>query len=314
MGAAAMKRFSLPSQQIRDSSGRLDLLSLPPEIRDEIYRHVIPIDRLFILLLADSSPGQFDFDRGYGFPAFETSILRVCRKMHTEACAFWYRHAKFRIEFGGRLKYPNPERWPGPRWHISTNAVAEMVNIHLKVTMQLTTSDPGMEKQNCVVLENGRALRKHIDRLARTLESQKDLRVFEIEVVDQLRDGLAMYSLLKRDSHKYFLPMFKLVLRNLVGPLRTIGALDKVTLARGPFSEDMRLKDVAPLNEQEKQVMNGIFLKEIAFHEKTWAHPSVSCSSEGQEIFRVLGPALTCRAPSGGSYTLKISPPSGAPS
>jgi len=179
--------------------------------------------------------------------------------------------------------------------------------------MLLSSCDPGMEKQNCIVLENGHDLRKHIDRLARTLESQKDLRVLEIEVVDQLRDGQAQYSLLKRDSHQFFLPLFKLVLRNLVSPFRQIGSLERVTLAQGPFSENVRLKDVAPLNEQEKQVMNGIFLKEIALHEKSWAHPSVSCRSEGQEIFRVLGPALTYRAPNGGSYTLKIWPPSGYP-
>ncbi|KAI9738876.1 MAG: hypothetical protein M1818_005189 [Claussenomyces sp. TS43310] len=291
---------------IREPAVKLDLLNLPPEIRDEVYSHIIPTERLFILLLADSKPGYFEFDRGYGFPGLDTAVFRVCHQMHAEALAFWFRRARFRIEFGERLKYPSPEHWPKPAWTITTRTVAKMVNIQLKMTMVLSAPESTARDQDVMVLENGYLLRQHIDRLTRAFQLEKCLRLLDIEVVDQVKDGLALYSLAKRESAKNFLPIFKLVLRGIISPMQSLQGLDRVTLTGGPLSTDIPLEHIAPLSEQENRAVAGIFLKDIASYEKQWAQPPISCWSDGMKIVRSVGPSLTYRTANGNSYILRI--------
>src|SRR5450432_620414 len=81
------------------------LLDLPRELLAKICRFIISTDRLYILLLALEGEAEeestrdrgFFFDRGYGFPVFQTSFLTVCSPIYEVCMSLWLKTSQFRL-------------------------------------------------------------------------------------------------------------------------------------------------------------------------------------------------------------------------
>lgn len=202
-------------------------LRLPREIRDLIYSHLIPTDKLFIFLLVKDKPDtctfdRFSFDRGYAFPTFETSIFRVCHMTYTEATELWLKKGHFRLEMG---EYLGPRK---PRWTIGDDMISRMAHCDLTITVPFWPWQhetwPWYQETSGLSIGSW-MLRRFLRRIVEAIVKGQSLRQIEIKIRDKSKHVCHVI-----DSDNIPLPFINYISQPILLPLRRFDKFQSVNV------------------------------------------------------------------------------------
>jgi hypothetical protein len=83
------------------------LLKCPHEIRQLIYRHIIPTEETLLFTLVRNEEDHFVTERGSEFPRFDASILGACRLLHEECTELLSKANTFELSISPHLAQPS---------------------------------------------------------------------------------------------------------------------------------------------------------------------------------------------------------------